>query len=104
MRISDWSSDVCSSDLPSPAPGAGVRTMIAAWHSFARQGDHRLVEPLRSVQSRGSSLPRYLRWFRIPAAQRFTEHDRLTGPQAVRPAEGAEIGRAPGRERVVQNV
>src|SRR3546814_11596501 len=65
--------------LPISAPGAGVRTMVAAWHSFARQGDHRLVEPLRSVQSRGSSLPRYLRWFRIPAAQRFTEHDRLTG-------------------------
>src|SRR3546814_15361941 len=24
MRISDWSSDVCSSDLPAPAPGPGA--------------------------------------------------------------------------------
>src|SRR3546814_7847 len=25
MRISDWSSDVCSSDLPTPAPGEAMR-------------------------------------------------------------------------------
>src|SRR3546814_4186001 len=30
MRISDWSSDVCSSDLPTAAPGRGGQPEIAA--------------------------------------------------------------------------
>src|SRR3546814_19987569 len=33
MRISDWSSDVCSSDLPGPAPS---ELRDAAWHGQRR--------------------------------------------------------------------
>src|SRR3546814_5155758 len=29
MRISDWSSDVCSSDLPTPAPGTPASSPVA---------------------------------------------------------------------------
>src|SRR3546814_6603555 len=32
MRISDWSSDVCSSDLPNPKTSGGARwNFLAAW-------------------------------------------------------------------------
>src|SRR3546814_3948829 len=43
MRISDWSSDVCSSDLRAGANGgdAGARHVIA---SLVERHDHRLIE------------------------------------------------------------
>src|SRR3546814_18571643 len=43
MRISDWSSDVCSSDLPVPARAAGGRTQ-------ALQGHRRGLVPGRAAQ------------------------------------------------------
>src|SRR3546814_1046934 len=82
MRISDWSSDVCSSDLARReehdwtlrAGGAGaVRTL--------RGGDRRLADRGLSRRAAGG-------------AQR-----RGGGPDA-----GAEIGRASCRERVCQYV
>src|SRR3546814_3054013 len=39
MRISDWSSDVCSSDLPPPGPGtsANLRPFVAVFREFGPQ-------------------------------------------------------------------
>src|SRR3546814_18472333 len=42
MRISDWSSDVCSSDLPRGTPSAAiVEPMVAR----SQEGEHRLDKP-----------------------------------------------------------
>src|SRR3546814_5308506 len=42
MRISDWSSDVCSSDLPDAGAGPAWRTAAAAPAGPARPGGARL--------------------------------------------------------------
>src|SRR3546814_2580299 len=48
MRISDWSSDVCSSDLLVPAAGEGARAPVAivpidSSNAIALRGDQALV-------------------------------------------------------------
>src|SRR3546814_5435762 len=43
MRISDWSSDVCSSDLENPLNGGQVRAEIGT-HSRQRDGQRRPVD------------------------------------------------------------
>src|SRR3546814_1493242 len=58
MRISDWSSDVCSSDLLAPAPGHPapfVKLFLEIWEPRA---DLRRLYPLTTTLSR----VRYLRW------------------------------------------
>src|SRR3546814_2045705 len=59
MRISDWSSDVCSSDLASPGPG---RRQILRWgRSGQRAAEGELVLPgaqvLLSLEGRGHPHP-----------------------------------------------
>src|SRR3546814_10529517 len=78
MRISDWSSDVCSSDLIDSDKWA------------------RRVVALRGV------APDLL----APenAAQDFRDQQERVAQEAQMVAEGAEIGRAPCRERVCQYV
>src|SRR3546814_10367827 len=77
MRISDWSSDVCSSDLPAAgAVPAGRRGYLAA--------EAQLWPQARA----GAAGPVYLRRCR---------------PRQV-DADGPEIGRASCRERVCQYV
>src|SRR3546814_19293330 len=39
MRISDWSSDVCSSDLPSEAAGEPRRSLLAVLHLHGAAAD-----------------------------------------------------------------
>src|SRR3546814_18392779 len=77
MRISDWSSDVCSSDLPlSPV-------------SLARLGRSRKTGPRKATAL-------------ALAAIRETFED--SGLRLAAPAHGAKIGRASGEERVCQYV
>src|SRR3546814_12158711 len=46
MRISDWSSDVCSSDLQAPSPVRGAeRTPVAGWRHGWRQAVFRPTAP-----------------------------------------------------------
>src|SRR3546814_13054655 len=61
MRISDWSSDVCSSDLdaerertghPAVAPGAGAPVKAAPAHLAARPAAEDAVPPLEAVHQR----------------------------------------------------
>src|SRR3546814_1021520 len=100
MRISDWSSDVCSSDLIFKA----VRTFIPVMDRTLGKGSD---EPgihvrLNVVESRGKYLtgkdaPRY-------STSGKTRCPYVTG-QARRSAPGTgEIGRAQGRERGCQYV
>src|SRR3546814_14188320 len=49
MRISDWSSDVCSSDLPDG--GIGRRTSFRCWRSQGRGGSSPLLGTICSHQN-----------------------------------------------------
>src|SRR3546814_17930819 len=75
MRISDWSSDVCSSDLRPPAR------------------EHRRRPRLRqSVLRRGQGPRRWPHRYRVPGP--------AVGAQSRLPHARGEIGRASCRERV----
>src|SRR3546814_3590802 len=80
MRISDWSSDVCSSDLPAPPPHGRSEMMI-----------RRLIRVALALAMVGAATPA----FAIDAS--FYTYDGF--------AETVdEIGRASCRERVCQYV
>src|SRR3546814_12319211 len=65
MRISDWSSDVCSSDLPSACPGCDAEGTMAA----CGPGVERLAEEARVL------FPQ--------ARQAMMTSDTLTGPESA---------------------
>src|SRR3546814_18154600 len=103
MRISDWSSDVCSSDLASPANANTViqSQMVSTAHSLRhrRRGDTAFssmqplsVRDVAEARGGGSSA------FRTPAS-RSTGQLRLA-PRDFRYREGSEIGRESCRTRV----
>src|SRR3546814_14853190 len=116
MRISDWSSDVCSSDLPDKHPGLGEeeRQYILTGRTEAGQGDDRRVplgELLRYRQSWGVILSRFfldpvwwlfVSWLPIYLAETFGFDVKQIGLFAWVPFVGAmpEIGKASCRERV----
>src|SRR3546814_16556911 len=108
MRISDWSSDVCSSDLPLAHP-----------HPAARHGCNRVGQsPAPAVVQRAGwaehDLPRQLCLCRIGhEAQRTqidakllieTAHQLQRAVQPYRLPITGELGRASWRERVCQYV
>src|SRR3546814_1791717 len=61
MRISDWSSDVCSSDLPPPTSQASNR------RRFARSISLRPADSIPAVARPGGQGPRHKagRWFEL---------------------------------------
>src|SRR3546814_5155537 len=80
MRISDWSSDVCSSDLPTQLPALSMRRRSAQCFAARRRNEIVTAAPARG-------------------------HDAVRQP-ARRWSRGAgdQIGRASCRERVCQYV
>src|SRR3546814_20145899 len=58
MRISDWSSDVCSSDLPTPCPDGGIgrRTSFRCWRSQGRGGSSPLLGTICSSRNISKSV------------------------------------------------
>src|SRR3546814_21172855 len=94
MRISDWSSDVCSSDLPFPHPGRAPNL----------SSDHKTNGGCRQ-RNRASHFPSVRR--PCPALRRRSWAPSCWVSPACRypaPAVAREIGRAPCRERVCQYV
>src|SRR3546814_20076071 len=99
MRISDWSSDVCSSDLFDRAPrypdgarrGLDPRTL---------EGTHQLLEalPLRAAEQRVSGRPHRVELARIFAHPAIAAHLDLAPPH---PVGGGRIGVRPARLRAV---
>src|SRR3546814_2234808 len=66
MRISDWSSDVCSSDLSAAAAAATMALKFAAWHLSGSIG--LLSDAFESFVNLGASLVAFLslRWAEQP--------------------------------------
>src|SRR3546814_18221797 len=88
MRISDWSSDVCSSDLH-------LFAKLPLEIAVARRQQPR---PRRRALGRGGQA-------RIAKGDVEGQHRRIVGGQRTGGAEGhVEIGRASCRERVCQYV
>src|SRR3546814_18083084 len=114
MRISDWSSDVCSSDLPSatggfrpPPPAIQARDIAAAARSDGAIASEHLRRRLEFLAGRRSAeqvgLVRPARTAIADgeaAGAAFLEH--VLGIIAV--ASGDQIGRASCRERGCQYV
>src|SRR3546814_4950370 len=105
MRISDWSSDVCSSDLPGLHHGGGMKI-----RRHRRRGGHGLRQP---------EVERKLRAFGQGAEEDEDERRKIkiVGPDLVAGgqdpievvaaddvSDDQEIGRASCRERVCQYV
>src|SRR3546814_16741999 len=101
MRISDWSSDVCSSDLQRPVtaarfmPVGGGAVMVVAM----RVAGGRELSGDRRVDRRGLAIATELRIGQAVARLAVVGIDDVTA-RAARMAIVAEIGRASWRERV----
>src|SRR3546814_7670917 len=90
MRISDWSSDVCSSDLFKPGRLEEAELRLMKRHSSS---GHELLS--------GLGHP----WLDCAAEVALYHHERHDGGGYPRGLAGADtIGRASGRERVCQYV
>src|SRR3546814_20225817 len=94
MRISDWSSDVCSSDLRRP---------LAMWRrEVAGEKSHRMLQRAVMPQTRATHIhPRAaaLAGACVQIEIKARQHVAI-GVQYIVIAYVREIGRAPGRERV----
>src|SRR3546814_12551635 len=108
MRISDWSSDVCSSDLFEAAESAGVDLLFEA----AVAGGIPIIRPLREslvgeritrVMGIVNGTTNYILTRMSEAGASYP--DALAAAQALGYAEAdPKIGKASGRERVCQYV
>src|SRR3546814_18025066 len=113
MRISDWSSDVCSSDLGAPEIVADTRFSTAALRVANRRELDAIIEAFFSSRSR-AALEVVLReaaiaYGAVNSVERFSRHPQLRR-SAVTLENGDEvalvastirqIGRASCRERV----
>src|SRR3546814_13710398 len=107
MRISDWSSDVCSSDLPmerSPmaimpasTPGPTMVTSISAQMS-------ELMEREETMMKRATGLTSVTLGVVLRAARKATGTAMMIASKVPSVAMLMEIGRASCRERVCQYV
>src|SRR3546814_14257258 len=102
MRISDWSSDVCSSDLPGSA--AKAPNEFSRIVTPDRLGAPKLVESFEASPAERAAVARRLE---LLAVDRLAAELTVTnvGGRLFRvegPWEAAEIGRASCRERVCQ--
>src|SRR3546814_2193301 len=87
MRISDWSSDVCSSDLIDRFP-------IKQWPAFGRHGAFDNISPGLNIDD----------WDVIEEAVIAAAYPLQANPQRVQAGMDEQIGRASCRERVCQYV
>src|SRR3546814_7055234 len=97
MRISDWSSDVCSSDLRAVVRDAGIEQLLGGccvrqrYTQLARGGEREIQILLVQIDTEA----------RIEAA---LDHTLAVDLKDTRTGEAAQIGRASCRERVCQSL
>src|SRR3546814_13930783 len=121
MRISDWSSDVCSSDLPGKAPAQGElplpiteKNQAADSITIAAKSAYASILPnMRRHSGKSSAIVFALPPPLPPDPERMAETGSAIGlpqvqaqtrPQPQTSAGSDQIGRASGRERVGQYV
>src|SRR3546814_6428463 len=95
MRIRDWSSDVCSSDLAAPSIEGGAAFLVdqpGGWIGEARVGIAERLDPLGLEEERPAGAE---------AAQDVVRPRARADQLGL---SGAPIGRASWRERVCQYV
>src|SRR3546814_1223947 len=97
MRISDWSSDVCSSDLITLG---GIQAFI----QYVRQFNQPLTQIAGMYNTMQSGIASAERVFDLLDAEEEQPELPATLPTGVDLREGREIGSASGRERVCQYV
>src|SRR3546814_4494842 len=100
MRISDWSSDVCSSDLTSPLVGASwTLTWIAAVGDTTRSS--RLTIAVQTLTLRWFPLTNFGRWSAAMNAYTLTSKGQITLRKeflhhlGVHPGERTNIAKLP---------
>src|SRR3546814_18832575 len=94
MRISDWSSDVCSSELMSACPSEGFVPEVIAKH-----------QTLRQIAFSFENREKATRTIRRPTKPRSKDRlSRVCRCIGVRRSSRDQIGRASCRERVCQSV
>src|SRR3546814_6012938 len=99
MRISDWSSDVCSSDLSTPSGGRPGRLSPRLHMRLETPGTRGWFRPPHLGQAHGAFKPCTAHFAAWPVPFRnadpltlFNQHERATELRRRRPME--EIGRA----------
>src|SRR3546814_7391059 len=99
MRISDWSSDVCSSDLSIESRGPQIQVRLdGAFDEIAKIGETPIVAEGRTLKL--SDVAEITRGYEDPA----TFLVRHQGEPALELGVVMKIGRASCRERVCQYV
>src|SRR3546814_12006877 len=101
MRISDWSSDVCSSDLGLEVPVDHAREIVALAERVAQHAHQR---GLALDRRQPLAVEAELEHPRLPAARLPRQPDFAAAGAVEWALEQEEIGRASGRERVGQYV
>src|SRR3546814_3267172 len=107
MRISDWSSDVCSSDLGTrlgPPTGRSGGTVLQAAALVGGAGAERRAteDDVRMTEFSAWIGRSEERRDRLDASRSAVLLAAIGQPEA--PGDGDQIGRASGRERVCQDV
>src|SRR3546814_11797812 len=109
MRISDWSSDVCSSDLVRSASGdrleadeIGMRDCLAVGHEKGRAVVRKKADALEAFE--GVAIEGLRSHFSFLCQSSGMQRLPLDFPLFIRNLLGGEIGRASCRERVCQYV
>src|SRR3546814_14570984 len=103
MRISDWSSDVCSSDLRRCTRATGrpsPTSSTAGWPRARQPADSAFAAP--DAGSGRYSQP--VQWGAIPVPRQLIGQAQLFVREAAARNRQEEIGRASCRERVCQYV
>src|SRR3546814_20741594 len=103
MRISDWSSDVCSSDLEAQR-GQLRSALMASFQAMRGQGDGAVVSDDQRRRRMAEAIATALRPLR---AQLSSEQQQMLDAELTLQANArrvTEIGRAPCRERECQYV
>src|SRR3546814_14887295 len=109
MRISDWSSDVCSSDLEVGRMVADIREQSEAVVSYIQRQSNELDAAAEQIATTGEQLSGIAELAGSVESQveqittgTADNHQRLTGQFVA--LDQLQIGRASCRERVCQSV
>src|SRR3546814_16887610 len=106
MRISDWSSDVCSSDLKvlgkHPRTEAEIKLMEGRYGAYVTDGTTNATLP-KSIEKEALTLEEAAQLIDArPAAAPAKQGRKAAAKKTAAKKPPAKIGRAPCRERVGQ--